>query len=421
MYGIDYDTSVSSAAGACQKVVLNPAHDTAGDALRYTQVSDFMARPAHNWRRCVVSPATRKVNYYLHPADSTLKENGKSATLTGADGDVMVEIPVTHYRIDEYTDSSSHDHIVWLVGDRPFPGSAPHPFFYTSPGGATLRTQYIGAFLPVGTALTGYRSILSNNKPSANDSLAGYIAGYQIAGMYPASVSFLWFMRLMMAVDYGTFDIQSALSPGLTNLNTAIGGETSGLLRKNGYTKTLGNSSGQVLADAELDADLSEYWADGTADTAKVVACSYRGIENPYGVVNAAFAGCALISQTQYFFTNDVSLYGGDLPTSATPATLTVPTGAAWVNVSFNWPASAGWISEFDPLTFFPVSSQISGSASTYLCDKSVIRSSYGNDITTGVGINGLANGGTEVGPFATKNSIILGNSPATAYWRAAC
>ncbi|MBQ9501781.1 MAG: hypothetical protein IJU70_06470 [Lentisphaeria bacterium] len=200
IYGVDYDTSVATAASACRKVVLNSAVSPGGDPASYTAVQDFGARPAHNWRRCVVNTATRTVNYYLHPTDSTKKMDGTAAVLSGEDGEVMVEIPVTYYRIDKYTDSSSHEHIVWLVSAQMFPGAAPHPFFYTSPGGATLRTQYIAAFMPTLTdgetiAAGGkLRSIVGDSIPLTGISLSPAMTGYSRAGLDIANISFQWFM-----------------------------------------------------------------------------------------------------------------------------------------------------------------------------------------------------------------------------------
>lgn len=135
-YGILYDPSIAAAVNACQKVVLQGGE--------VSIVSDFDALPAHHFRRCVMDNlATGHINYYLDEQDSTKKADGTAADLTGADGDVMVEIPVVYWRVDDQREDGK---VLYLVSDHPFEGSEIHPYFYVSPGGATPQTQYVGAF-----------------------------------------------------------------------------------------------------------------------------------------------------------------------------------------------------------------------------------------------------------------------------------
>ena len=450
VYGIDYDTSVATAASACTKIVLNTEHDIADDPLRYTGVASFTRLPAHNWKRCVVTPATRTVNYYLHPSDSSKKANGQAATLTGADGDVMVEIPVTHYRIDKYTDSSEHEHIVWLVSDQPFSGSAPHPFFYTSPDGATLRTQYVGAFPPIGFTASGssfvpsadyavggaFKSIHSTDyKPPTGWSLDSYLRGTERVNAYPVNITFAWFLRLMMVVEYGTFDIQSAFSAGFTGVDPSAVLATA--KRYNGRTIPLGNGSGHILADDDGDdEDIAAYWQSGV--TSKVVACSYRGVEDPFGLAWAICAGCITGDNSSipgYWITNSTSRYGDIFtgpPTSLTLANLPSPseasvfngyTGDAWIFIPHGWAANSDsnfslYPAVFDPLTFLPLSSETSGSSSTYLCDASLLKGAL-NPTPTLIGYGDTYDSGAAGGPFSSTTNF--GMSGTRIYSRTAC
>ena len=50
-------------------------------------------------RRCLFKDGS--VNYYLNSTNSLLKEDGTSAILTGADGDIMVELPEYWYKIEK--------------------------------------------------------------------------------------------------------------------------------------------------------------------------------------------------------------------------------------------------------------------------------------------------------------------------------
>ena len=79
-YGIEWD--VNSADPACVRIGRQEYHATL---------------PLHvKMRRCVQRD-DRTVAYYLHPMDSTRKEDGSPAKLDGTDGQVMVEIP-RHWR-----------------------------------------------------------------------------------------------------------------------------------------------------------------------------------------------------------------------------------------------------------------------------------------------------------------------------------
>ena len=61
-------------------------------AKGYTAIQSLM-------RRCVVK-ANGTVNYYLNPDNSNFKEDGTPSVLTGADGNVMVEIPKHYIKVE---------------------------------------------------------------------------------------------------------------------------------------------------------------------------------------------------------------------------------------------------------------------------------------------------------------------------------
>lgn len=266
VYGIDYDSAIATASSACSRVVLNNTYDYAGApvASRYQKVTEFTAMPAHNFRRCVMDDLeNRHVNYYLNASNSNLKADGTPSVLTGADGDVMVEIPVTYYRIDTYTDDSNHIHKVYLVSNKQFTNSRPHPAFFVSPSGMELRTQYIGAFrsilcnaagqpveqtnpaVPVGYQ-TGYkfRSILGG-RPATNFSQNTHRVGARLNGAQGINSAMGQFLMIMMAIDGCTWDTQIGISIGYCNAahwNYMY-------VRPNGYTTGLGNQTGSILSE----------------------------------------------------------------------------------------------------------------------------------------------------------------------------
>jgi hypothetical protein len=87
---------------------------------------------------CVLN-ADGSVNYYLNPSDWSLKETGGSSVLTGADGNVMVEIPKFYYRI-----SRSGTETTWEISPAPLSGFTVHPAFIKD--GVEVSHRYYGAY-----------------------------------------------------------------------------------------------------------------------------------------------------------------------------------------------------------------------------------------------------------------------------------
>src|SRR5574344_300832 len=182
VYGLDYNPGIGTAANACARVEL------AADGKTRKTVKSFVAMPVHDANKgCVVSDcAQQTVNYYLNPSDWGKRADGSASVLTGADGDVMMHLPIAYWRIDHYNDNVGNVHPVYLLSDKEFSGSEPHPAFYVSPGGTTLRDQFIGA----------YKGVLCDaaGKPLKTDQTAAtpapYTAGYRLrslSGAKPAT------------------------------------------------------------------------------------------------------------------------------------------------------------------------------------------------------------------------------------------
>ena len=391
VYGIDHDTSISTSATACKRVLLNLQHDSQQDALRYTQVSAFNSMPAHNLRRCVMSDlANRTVAYYLDADDSRFKQGGGSSVLTGGDGDVMVQIPVTYYRIDTYNDGSGHTHNVYLVSATPFTGSKPHPFFYVSPSGATLRTQYVGAFHSVlcdsaslpkeqsnASTPAAYQQgdklrSIAGARSAATMTRAQFRAGSQANGSTNVNVLFVNWMILMMAIDGGSFNSQQSISYGYTQLSVW----DYAAIRKTGRTAVFGNHSGNILADdTGSDSDLltmnagqTMWHAYAQADPSrKVVQFSWRGIQDPFGSLWTNPEGIQRnqnsdsddYSQSGYWITTDTQKYTDmDTDLGYGEQSGVFPqqgyTGQSKVWVHYPFLKTSGYISEFDVRSFMP-------------------------------------------------------------------
>ncbi len=89
-------------------------------------------------RRCILDDSGN-VEYYLDPTDSTKKLYGGASVLTGADGQVMVEIPLFYYRYS-YA-GGMHQ---WDISRTPLEGFYVHPAFMKD--GAIVNYRYIGAY-----------------------------------------------------------------------------------------------------------------------------------------------------------------------------------------------------------------------------------------------------------------------------------
>jgi len=150
--------------------------------------------------------------------------------------------------------------------------------------------------------------------------------------------------QLLAVVEYANFNFQSVLSEGITNLdwNSVNDGQDTG------HTSSLGNSSGEIVIDP-LDR--------GSGDS-ETYACSYRGIENPYGNMRN-FTDGIFIKDDGYYIESDPANWNDN--------------GAGYTHIPTTPIESDDYIDDIDYLTeldyqFF--ASSTGGSSSTYLCDK---------------------------------------------------
>jgi len=79
------------------------------------------------------------VQYYLDPTDKTLKEDGSPSVLTGADGQVMVE--VCNYWLRYWYGNNEHN---WLISKEQFNGATRSETFYKN--NENVSHRYIGAY-----------------------------------------------------------------------------------------------------------------------------------------------------------------------------------------------------------------------------------------------------------------------------------
>jgi hypothetical protein len=95
-------------------------------------------KPWLDMKRCVLN-ANGSVNYYLSATDSTKKADGTAAVLTGADGNVMVEIPKFYF---SHTLSGTRNS--WKIRTTPAQDFVVHPAFIKA--GVEVSHRYVGAY-----------------------------------------------------------------------------------------------------------------------------------------------------------------------------------------------------------------------------------------------------------------------------------
>lgn len=274
VYGYDHDLDVTSGANKYKAVVLN------SDGKTYTYVDAFSQMPCHAVRPCVMDDlSTRHVNYYLNPSNLHKKALGGASDLTGGDGDVMVEFPISYYRIDHYTDSNTHKHTVFLMSTEKFLNSAPWSGFYISPGGDTLRVQYLGMYAAYKDSNNKLRSI-SGVQPTVSTSLANYLtyAGNN-GGSVANDLMYQWMMHLFIT-EHLTCNTQS-LAVGHVFMS---GSWQASWVRKTGRADDIPYQGGVLADPTGADADLEGSWNTSITADQKQVACKYM-IENPWGSI----------------------------------------------------------------------------------------------------------------------------------------
>ena len=285
-YGIQKDLSTS--ATACTRVGAEGLHQS-------LPIQSKM-------RRCLLAD-DGTVNGYLHATDSTKLDTGAAADLTGASGQVMVEIP-KHYVKFELNGTV----LTALFSEYALPGFIEIPKHYVSAYEAAMdRTN--SKLSSVVNLTAQYRGGSNNasrdeqentdlGKPATSISLTNFRAYAHNRGngwccnAYGPNKAVFW----LYVCEYANFNCQldfnanldangyhqGGLGPGVTTLNSTKWSNFNGYnpVIPCGTTNSLGNASGVVSYTMPDSYD--------TGNTVTVSVPSYRGIENPYGHIYPA-------------------------------------------------------------------------------------------------------------------------------------
>jgi len=252
--------------------------------------------PAQNaMRRCLITPDG--VVTYLNAYDTTKLENGAPADLTGASGNVMVEIPEHYARF--WTSSDWNNAAVSMY---PLSGFTKVERHYISAYEAALDRTNLKAASVVNLT-TQFRGGNNTNWDAESRSLLGKPVTSLTRAQertYCSAIGTGWCeepfqyfspWRWLAIIEFANTNIQEAINTALTvngyrqgglgnGVTTADGAKWNTFNTNNpfvpcGVTNSLGNQSGEVSYTA-ID-------FDGVGVNKVFVVPSYRGIENPFG------------------------------------------------------------------------------------------------------------------------------------------
>ena len=323
-------------------------------------------------RRCLLKDGGT-VNYYLDQFNSNLKADGTPSVLTGADGQVMVEIPKCYVKA-VYIQGGASPIIEWSVSAEPRLGYVVHPAFqgdgdlvYNKQLGMWHYTNvtkevdyiYVGAYDASVFSVSGGGYIdglnLDDNSARVNaaaDKLASVSGKYPLAGMYRSQFRTLaanrgagwqlwdyWtnsLIQLLYLTEYRNLNSQATIGNGNTvsTYSNSSSAQADSPHSVAGKSNAIGNTTGHVYSTAK--------------DTAWM---SYRGIENFYGNCWTACDGVNILDQV-YFVTDK-------------PASFADNTQTGYTQLGVKSPVANGYIRSIqaDTLSCLPLTS--SGGSST--------------------------------------------------------
>ena len=187
-----------------------------------------------NMKRCVLKD-DGTVNYYLNPTNSTQKKQGGTAVLTGADGNVMVEVPKFWYKHTLVGDT--HE---WWVSNTPLEGYSVHPWFLE--GGVERPFRYYRAYTP--TVVAGKLRSISGSTPTRSQTRSTFRTQARAngTGWELCSWNAVNAIQLLFLTEYCTFNTQAVLGRGndtggdfgiTTGQSNSIGNASSGVINNN--------------------------------------------------------------------------------------------------------------------------------------------------------------------------------------------
>lgn len=257
--------------------------------------------PVHNQMKACLLYDNGTVNYYLDPTDWTKKADGSASNLTGADGQVMIEVP-EYYRKSHNISNGVYDHMVSL---SPIPGwQKVDKFYYGAFEAAVERgVNKLSSVVNTTAAFRGGNNTsawdAADNsllgKPATSISLANFrtYARNRAAGTKWNVNTWRQSMLIyeLYMIEYATLNSQKAVNASLTVDGYKQGGLGNGVTTANStewnnfssYNPFIncGASNSLASGSGEVSVTITNFGGAGVNRTFAVPR--YRGIENPFG------------------------------------------------------------------------------------------------------------------------------------------
>ena len=205
-------------------VSIDLANNNPETAVTYTDGAVGMT-PGSAWNTMAIfkdiKPCMLKngvVQYYLNPNDLTKKADGTSADITsGNDGDVMIEIPKTGFKI-----STSGNTLTIKITDNPTDTTNFKYYAHTRSSEGDRSKLYIGAYLGWKDGNSKLRS-LSGKTPTASQNIGTFRtqakangSGYDQVSFYPLTL-----LQCLYMIKYKNRNSQVAIGRGYVDGNSS--------------------------------------------------------------------------------------------------------------------------------------------------------------------------------------------------------
>jgi len=227
--------------------------------------------PINSLIRCAVQNEDGTINYFLNDLDWSKKDDGSAADLTGGDGDVVQLVPRFYEKHTLRTDGK-HEYYFSM---QKLPGYTVHPAFWDG----TTEQDYsvVGVYKGYKDAGTGKLRSISGVKATTDLKRSEFRTAAELAGGFLENL-YKWEMRAkLIALEFGTFDVQNAIGRGITDVVSAAWSTY------NGYNPIINEGEGDSLASGTgtVNVTVDDFPTSGLSITVQVV--KWRGIENFYG------------------------------------------------------------------------------------------------------------------------------------------
>ena len=403
-YGVEWDITVS-----------NPKPTRVGKMELHKEL------PLQNMMRNCILDDNGKVVYYLNANDSTKRDTGAAADLTGKDGMMETELPDMYVRFEMDGNKCRH-----LQSTQPLPGFHLWRKGYIGSVEATVQrsTNKLASVCSTDVDYRGgnnnasydgtYRSLLG--LPATSISLNDFRTKARNRGSVEWNCNLyrlhkmLWWL---FAVEYANFDSQATFNAALDENGYRQGGLGAGVttlaldiwssyngnnpIIPCGVTNSLGNHTGTV--------DYNVIGSDGA--TLKTFAVPrYRGIENPFGHIWKWTDGCKCIIQSEASGALS-KFYDCDDPAKFTAS------GVGNYDYRGDLPRKEGFVKALilgEDGEIMPL--EVGGGSTTYFCDYFYTNIPSSGEAERGVLFGGAAYRGANAG-FVCAATV---HAPASAY-----